>query len=293
LPLDHEGRWDVGVLFQKPAAPSETLRAIVKQGTAAVPPLIAHLDDKRPTKITVTHNFGPLGGLFYGSQCDYNARTAKADPNPTPSKEEGDDSAADGHVLTVGDLSFVALGQIVNRRFDVVRYVPTAIIIVTSPTESPALRTAVKREWAGLTPERHKASLIADFLKPDSEARRIEACKRLAYYYPDALEPPALKFLAQPTYSVTGVSGFVHDRLYHADAAKDRLALFDAYIAMHGEAARGGVLLQLFDDLQWLETKERGAHNPSADEYGDKPRRLLVELYGKGKDVKSADGSRG
>ena len=64
---------------------------------------------------------------------------------------------------------------------------------------------------------------------------------------------------------------------------------FDDYIARHGEASRDGILLQLFDDLQWLEAKERGAHNESADKYGDKPRRLLIELFHKDRDVKSND----
>ena len=49
----------------------------------------------------------------------------------------------------------------------------------------------MKKEWAGLTPKRHKAALIDDFLTPDSHERRIGACKRLAYYYPETLEPLA------------------------------------------------------------------------------------------------------
>jgi ankyrin repeat protein len=295
LPLDRKGAWGGGLLFQKPDVPSDTLRVIVKQGAAAVPHLVKHLDDKRPTKIKVKHDFGPLGGLFLSDYCDYNARTAKEDPNPKRVGDEDEISwlgrygPAGGQTLTVGDLCFVALGQIVNRQFDAVRYQPTAIIIVSSPTESAALLAAVKKEWAGLTPERHKASLIDDFLKPDSDQRRVGACKRLAYYYPDALEPLTLKFLAQPTYDRWDVERFVHDALYRADGSKEIHDQFENYIAKRGEASRDGILLQLFDDLQGLEAKERGAHNASADEYGDKPRRLLVELYGKSKSVKSTD----
>lgn len=90
LPLDRKSSWRGGLLFQKPEVPSDTLRAIVKQGAAAVPQLIKHLDDKRSTKIKVTHDFGPLGGMLFTDVCDYNARTAKADPN---SKRLGDDDA--------------------------------------------------------------------------------------------------------------------------------------------------------------------------------------------------------
>ena len=56
-----------------------------------------------------------------------------------------------------------------NRDFDAVRYQPTAIVIISSPTAVPGLAAAVKKEWAGLTPKRHKAALIADFLTPDSD----------------------------------------------------------------------------------------------------------------------------
>jgi hypothetical protein len=201
LPLDREGHFEGGMLFQKPPVPSETMRAIVKQGAAAVPHLVAHLGDKRPTRITITHS-GFLGGLFHGEEYDFNPRTIKKAPGSEKNGENervGPDLPGD-HTITVGDLCYVALGQIVNRRFSAVRYQPTAIIIVNSPIASPALRAAVKEEWDGLTPAQHRASLIEDILKPDHEGRRIGACKRLAYYYPDALDEPALKVLAQPTY---------------------------------------------------------------------------------------------
>src|SRR5260370_126565 len=43
------------LLGQKPAAASGTMRELVKRGAPAVPHLIAHLDDERPTKITIHH----------------------------------------------------------------------------------------------------------------------------------------------------------------------------------------------------------------------------------------------
>src|SRR5436309_15817403 len=43
------------LLFQNLPAKSEALRELVKRGAAAVPQLVAHLDDKRPTKIELKH----------------------------------------------------------------------------------------------------------------------------------------------------------------------------------------------------------------------------------------------
>ncbi len=272
-----------GEPFRQPPDPPDPVRALVRQGAAAVPFLVAHLDDRRATKAAVPGNIG------FDDRCDFNARTAKEDPNLPVPVGPGLSVRRPGrqHVVTVGDLCFAALGPIVNRRFSVTVPMPGAWAPLTSPTESPALREAVKKEWAGLTPERHRDSLIDDFLRPDSDWRRIGACEALACYYPDALEPLALKFLAQPTYNPAEVARFVHDELYAAAGARERRAAFDAYGARRGEAYGDGVLLRLYDDLQRLEQHEQ--HSAPLTEFAEQPRQCLIELCGRGKDVRSAD----
>ncbi|HEY7156417.1 MAG TPA: ankyrin repeat domain-containing protein [Gemmataceae bacterium] len=138
LPLDREGHFRTGMLFQKPSVPSKTMREIVKQGAAAVPHLIAHLDDKRKTKIIVNHD-GGVGGMFYSDEFDYNERTTK--PPPAPARQEDEDDEESGlsrlfgpsvkqpHTLTVGDRSTQQ-----PRRFDAVdsgekaRYIKEGLI---------------------------------------------------------------------------------------------------------------------------------------------------------------------
>jgi ankyrin repeat protein len=276
-PLDREGRVSVALLLQEPNASSETVRAIVKRGAAAVPHLLAHLDDRRPTKMTVRHD-GRAGGMLVGSYCDTNPRTAPP-ARPGEGADEGPDPPEpdeNRHTLTVGDLCFAALGQIVNRDFSAVGYMPTAFVLVSSPTRSPVLCAEVRRQWQGLTPAKHRASLLADFQKPDHEDRRVGACKRLAYYYPDAFEQLAPEVLRRPTYDADAGGRFVRDRLYAAADARERRLLFDAYLAGHGPETRDGILLQLFDDLEVQESAEAA-------------RRCLVQLYGLPKTVKGDD----
>lgn len=55
----------------------------------------------------------------------------------------------------MGDLCFVAIGQIANRGFAAVRYQPTGGLVVSSPSASPALRRAVAAEWGGLDTDGH------------------------------------------------------------------------------------------------------------------------------------------
>src|SRR5262249_8425477 len=137
LPLDCEGQFQTGLLGQRPSHASSALRELVRQGAHAQPQLLAHLDDKRRTKVRVKHNFG-LGGLLFGAACDYNPRTEK---EPTYGKEEERDRDPFGpksYTVAVGDLCFVAVGQIVKRPVDAMRYPPPATITVTPPRPPPA-----------------------------------------------------------------------------------------------------------------------------------------------------------
>jgi ankyrin repeat protein len=244
--LDREGEASVMLLSNERLAPSEVLRRIVRQGAAAVPHLIAHLDDRRPTRLEVGRDWQPLG-VFFSNTPDYNARTTRP-----PGRDDDRDlmtllrrGAAEDepstHTITVGDLCYVALGQIVNRDFCAVRYQPTALIIITSPTHSAALCAAVREEWGSLTPERHREALLRDFRRPDHLGRITGACRRLAYYYPDTFEDLIVPWLNAPPAWLSDdlaaeiierglmddwserIDRAVRDRLVHTD--NDRLAL--------------------------------------------------------------------
>ena len=76
---------------------------------------------------------------------DYNRRTTHA---PAGVNRQGDPLNPVDHVVTVGELCFVALGQIVDRSFAAVRYQPTGGLIVNAPT-SPPLRRDSRRMGRG------------------------------------------------------------------------------------------------------------------------------------------------
>src|SRR5262249_31035832 len=100
----------------------------------------------------------------------------------------------------------------------------------------------------------------------------------LGYYYPEALEPLALKQLAAPLYDVFEVSTLIRDELYRSKDAKERKTLFDDFIAKRGDVARQGILVYLFGDLNTQEADERGNLSPPLkDKYA--ARVCLIELY--------------
>ncbi|MCI0648287.1 MAG: hypothetical protein L0346_25810 [Chloroflexi bacterium] len=187
LPSDTEVQFG-SLLLGGPAPVSSTaLRQLVSYGADAVPCLIAHLDDGRETQLTFTHNIS-FGGIFFANEYDYNVRTVKL---PFTGVDEVQEDQVPltrkgwQYTVTIGDLCFVALGQIVNRQFNAVRYQPTAITIINSPQHAPSLLEAVRLEWGTLTLETHKESLLNDIYRPDYSERRINALRLLAYYYPE------------------------------------------------------------------------------------------------------------
>jgi hypothetical protein len=294
LPLHRQGQFGMGLLGGPPPVRSGVMEALVRRGARAVPHLLAHLDDTRPTGVVITHE-GGFGGMELDEAVDRNPRTQE------PARERGAAAApfeplrpgrsfrGSKHTVTVGDLCFVALGQIVNRQFNAVRYQPTAILIVSSPTRSPTLRKQLRADWNGLTERKHAAGLINDFLKPDHSYRWVGAAERLAFYYPRYLEPLALALLAQPTYPYGTVYDFVHKQLYKtSDMARCR-ELLEELVKKHGEAAREGVMLELFRELRLLEANEEGRLHPPLKDFKDQPRKLLIGLFGKDKKVRSSD----
>ena len=100
------------------------------------------------------------------------------------------------YTFRVGDLCFAAIGQIVNRSLNPMRYQPTACVVINSPLHTPALADAVRQDWSGLTAEQHEAQLELDANSLASETAP-DALKRLLYYYPQDGERVALELLSR------------------------------------------------------------------------------------------------
>jgi hypothetical protein len=292
LPYPGSGETGAMLLAQAPSEPSPILRKVIEKGVAAVPALLAHIDDVRPTKLAPVKR---MMWMSFVDEYDYNRRVSRP---PAGVHRRGADAglrtaaarrrSPEEHVVTVGDLCFVALGQIVNRNFEAVRYQPTGGMVINSPSSSKALAAAVRSEWRGLTPASHRERLVQDALQPDSGYRRIGAYYRLAFYYPDATEDVALTILSTPVFDVLAAEKFVRDVLYKLTAAERRLSSFDEFVSTH-EAGADGVLSQLFDDLGSQEACEQGRMFPKDACLRGDPRRLLIELFARDRNVKSAD----
>ena len=88
------------------------------------------------------------------------------------------------HAVTVGDCCFAILGQIVNRPYEAVRYQPSLITIVTSPTRDAQIAKAVRSLWGRGDPRQILARSLCDDLRSD-DADTVGAVLRLVTYFPE------------------------------------------------------------------------------------------------------------
>ncbi len=200
-PLDGVEKFDT-IFTLSPVFPrgssshSKILRDLVVIGPAAVPDLVRHLVDKRKTRVIK-------------SRSGIDAEVKDDEPN--------------AYTLRVGDLCCFALGKIVNREYDAVVYFPSVPAFVTATSHDPEICAQLTKEWGDLTPDKHRASLLEDCEGNGKIDARAGAFLRLAYYYPDALEAPALQFLSAPTPTDDVADlierGLIYDRSVKIDRA--------------------------------------------------------------------------
>ena len=109
-------------------------------------------------------------------------------------------------MVKVGDVCYVLIGQIVNRRLLAVRYQPSAGLVVNSPIKAPVLVEKVRNDWGNAGAEILRESLLEDVHarnhpKRISRAEYTErfvnpALARLRVFFPDAykaLDGPDLR----------------------------------------------------------------------------------------------------
>jgi hypothetical protein len=150
---------------------SPALKEVVALGPDALPFLLDSLDDKTPTKLTITNRVG-IGGMWFEQTIQINpvdpAEVGRADAATNgasqPNANDLFRSSVDSYTVKIGDVCFVAIGQIVGRDYEAARYQPTGCVVLTSPTNDPALCARVRAIWKSNDPRRRLLdSLCTDY----------------------------------------------------------------------------------------------------------------------------------
>ena len=238
IALDAPPTFRGGVLGTPAPAVPPAMRELVRRGATVLPALLDHLTDARPTKLTA----GSSGqfqfmAAWYADEYDPRDRAKPpADLHRAGAGTMAEQERFEHHQVKVGDLCFVALGQIVNRSLLAVRYQPSACLVVNSPVKTPRLAAAARADWHDLTAGEFKDFLIKDttYRNPDVYTSN-GALQRLLFYFPSDGEPLAIRWLGYPLINVKPVQEFLDGRLRSADETEqDRLLA--AFRADHGEA---------------------------------------------------------
>jgi len=191
---------DAPVVFQGgllgaplPTAPPQ-MRELVRRGMDALPVLIAHLNDARPTKLSVG-NEALRGdhtehGIVFGDKFDFTTFDDEYDPRSRAiffrhRRKFLLKDFTGKYNVKVGDVCYSLIGQIVNRKLLPVRYQPSGGLIVNSPIVYPDLIKRVKHDWGNATPDTLKDSLLADVRNNKDIFWFQWALTRLRFYYPD------------------------------------------------------------------------------------------------------------
>lgn len=176
--------FQMGILGVPPPTVPPQMRELVRRGVAALPVLLGHLDDKRPTKLIVGGSIFDRANfyLFEIFATEYAPRRSSSPDSMTERDFSG------RYTVKVGDICYVLIGQIVNRNLIAVRYQPTAGLIVNSPIEQPSLATWTRSDWNGLDAAEHQASLLEDVRKDDLDFHYKPTLARLRFYYPAAYQ---------------------------------------------------------------------------------------------------------
>ncbi|TWU59405.1 hypothetical protein Poly51_21930 [Rubripirellula tenax] len=285
LPYEGTGQIRTALLGATYRRPSIPMRKIVERGIDAVPVLLKHINDSR------TIDTEPMSGMMwmeFSDEYDINHRTRREPPKGVNRESSPrNDDHPDEHALTVGDLCFVALGQIVNRNYVATRYQPTGGLIVNSPTYSKRLRDIVLADWSDLTEESHRDGLILDFKQPDWHSRRVNAYYRLSLYYPETVENVVMPLLSLPTYDSSLVYDFCKKVLYATEDRAECKRVLDEFTNKHGDVYREATREQLFGDLAGLESDEFHGFTPDPKSKDHRCRELLVTLFDQPENVLS------
>lgn len=197
-----------------PSLVSPQLRELVRRGPLALPELVKHLDDRRPTKWEVGNRPGyspsqiPREAYWWTVFSDeYSPRSSR------PSDEKLNEKPGTGkmpmmkefdgrYTVKVADICYTLIGQIVSRHLVAVHAAPTAGLMVNSPIEVPELAKSVRNDWGNGDAEELRASLLADLRATTSSEKGYtqrfnnSALERLRLYFPEtykALEGDDLK----------------------------------------------------------------------------------------------------
>jgi hypothetical protein len=220
------GSFQGGVLgVPAPKVPPQ-MRELVRRGAVALPDLIGHLADSRPTKLEVGNKDGgrqvgmdAFMFMYFSDEYDPRLPHWFSDEELTHRPRPMEKDFHGRYIVKVGDVCYVLIGQIVNRRLFAVRYQPSGGLVVNSPIEAPSLVEKVRNDWGSADAATLKQSLLTD-VHATNHPKRVGPGEYTARFINPALE--RLRFYFPDTYNVLAGDDLKKKQEFEKQTAKSR-----------------------------------------------------------------------
>jgi hypothetical protein len=251
-------------------------RELVRRGVDALLELLRHVDDHRPSRVTISP-LGPIGSFsftnWYSPRFTLNRKRHPADIAPTEDESTPSVDWRRSYTITIGDLCYFVIGQIVNRELRIIHPRMTQAYVITSPTATPALAAAVRADWSGITAAKHRQSLMRDAAQSPNPGAAVE---RLMAYYPDDGERTVLELLQRPLFWNSPAEDLVRYGLMPIDDPQQWRRVIDEYRGKFGK--------RIDADLPWVldEIASRNPQRRDSDvqaDYRRRARHVLDQFY--------------
>ncbi|MGB8371126.1 MAG: hypothetical protein ACLPYZ_18340 [Limisphaerales bacterium] len=197
-PVASSTHFDGGILTDHRIKTSDDVRALVAFGPKALPFLLAALDDKTSTILTIGKANSIFTVMYFSNELDSNpANSIEQKAVASLPKRDWKGETLDSYTVKVGDICFAIVGQIVGRNYLAVRYQPTAIVIINSPVHDSELAKQVRAIWSSTNAAQGLLdSLLFDYSTEGvfngesldgwgvASGLQTKAAMRLLYYFP-------------------------------------------------------------------------------------------------------------
>ena len=185
LAEEAEPKFAGGVLGSQKPNVFQPMRELVVRGAAAIPEILRHLDDFRPTKLVIKEE----GVISWAHICNgYNNRPLRG----YTTYKNVEESLELPYRVLVGDVCLVILGQITNRPQIGVRYKPSGGVLISSPVRFPEIVACAREDWKDLGASDLCALFLDDISQAKYEQEEDGAMRRIRFYFPEKL-PEAIE----------------------------------------------------------------------------------------------------
>lgn len=190
--------WKSWWTFKQPNSKAgRALATLIFSGAQGIPALLHHLRDSRQTDFY--YKATGFESILRLKRID-----RREDERTDDSPFEPFDLGPNAVRLSIGDICFYAVGQIVNRAYSPFAFQPGRGRLFISPVQDSTVAENVHRCWDGAGRDVLLASLSLDFLRPDVFDRDAEALRRIKRFFPNQLSALVLLKFREPFTTLEG-----------------------------------------------------------------------------------------